>query len=902
MTETNGLNGSEMPDLVTGDDMMGADGFTDGEAGPVEVDADAPISHVVARGSRQSEAASAKGAFVYDEANDEGLDYRRRYRGLIGVSSKVPIRDRSVLSLVYTPGVAEACLAINEDPRRSFDLTCRGNTVAILTDGSDLFGREKGPVEAEIPVAEGKSVIFKTFAGIDAFPICLDTNESSEIVETGISLSPTFGAICLDDISSPRAFTIADNLDKAADIPVFSNQHHGTAILVLGALFNALKVVGKKLGDVRVVMSGAGIAGIGVARLLTRAGVRNLVVCDRAGAIYRYRPERMNWAKAYVAKETNLEQRSGSLREMLVGADVFIGLSTGDIVDEDMIRSMAPDPIVLPLAVPHPEILPEAARAGGARVVATGRSDYPNTMDVSLVFPGVFRGLLDSGARSIRLRMMIYAAQALAGMVEDDELHADYIVPRIFDFRVAPAIAAAVVRGAIEAGEATREITPEEVYENTRRFVYEGRLDPARPSVRSGMTSFREEAIDLRERHRGILEVRSKIPIRDHHILNLLYLPPRALVPAHVIRDNPSKVDELTARGNLVAIVTDGSAVLGLGDIGPQAALPVMEGKAVLFQTLAGVEAFPVTLATRDPDEIVRVITSIAPSFGGINLEDISAPRCFEIEDRLREKLDMPIFHDDQHGTAIVVVAGLLNAAKLRKSEIGDLRIVINGAGAAGIAVARLLTQLGAGDVIVCDRRGAIYRDRSGPLDASKRRIAEITNRQVCTGPLSEALEGADVFIGLSAPGTLTVDMIKGMAKDPIIFALANPNPEISPNLAHEAGALAVATGRSDYPNQVNNSLAFPGVFRGALDVKARTISDEMKIAAAHAIADLVPEHQLSREFLIPDSLDLRVASRVAAAVARVAQEQGLARNDVDPALIESRARDLVYEGTIALS
>lgn len=888
-----------VPNGPPADGLMGADGFSEDE--PREIDFDAPLSHVVARGSASGSGKAAPDAFVYDE-NDEGLDYRRRYRGLIGVSSKVPIRDRSILSLVYTPGVAEACMAIKEDPRRSFDLTCRGNTVAILTDGSDLFGREGGPVEAEIPIAEGKSVIFKTFAGIDAFPMCLSTTDTNMIVETGMAISPTFGAICLDDISSPRAFTIADNLDKAADIPVFSNQHHGTAILVLGALYNALKVAGKKLEDVTVVMSGAGIAGIGVARLLTRAGVRKLVVCDRAGAIHRYRPDRMNWAKAYVAKETNDQQRSGSLEEMMKDADVFIGLSTGDIVTEKMVRSMAPDPIVFALAVPQPEILPDVARAGGARVVATGRSDYQNTMDVSLVFPGFFRGLLDSGARNIRLRMMIYAAQALAGMVRDDELHAEYIVPRIFDFRVAPAVASAVVRGAIEAGEATRDVTPEQVFENTRRFVYEGRLDPARPSVRAEKTSFREEAIDLRERHRGILEIRSKIPIRDHHILNLLYVPPRALVPAHVIRDDPSKVNELTAKGNLVAIVTDGSAVLGLGDIGPQAAMPVMEGKAVLFQTLAGVEAFPVTLASRDPDEIVDVVKAIAPSFGGINLEDISAPRCFEIEERLRAELDLPVFHDDQHGTAIVVSAGLLNAAKLRGCEIKDLRIVINGAGAAGIAVAKLLSALGAADVIICDRSGAIHRDRTERMDHSKRAISELTNHDCRAGSLTDVLPGVDVFIGLSAPGTLTPEMIRTMAKDPIIFALANPTPEITPHLAHEAGALAVATGRSDYPNQINNSLAFPGVFRGALDVKATAISDDMKIAAAYAIAELVTDAQLSPEFLIPDSLDLRVAARVAAAVARSAQEHGLARDMIDPAEIEARTRDLVYEGTISLA
>jgi len=832
--------------------------------------------------------------------DDEGLDYRRRYRGLIGVASKVPIRDRSVLSLVYTPGVADACLAIRDDPLRSLDLTCRGNTVAILTDGSDIFGREQGPPESAIPLAEAKSVMFKTFAGIDAFPVCLSTQDVAEIVETGVAISPTFGAICLDDISSPRAFTIADNLDKAADIPIFSNQHHGTAILVLGALINALKVVGKDLGDVRVVLSGAGIAGIGVARLLTRAGVRNLVVCDRAGAIYRYRPDRMNWAKAYVARETNPEMRQGSLADMLANADIFVGLSSGDIVTGEMVRTMAPDPVVFALAVPVPEVDPEAARAGGARVIATGRSDYPNQMDVSLVFPGFFRGLLDSGAPNIRLRMMLGAAQALAAMVPDTQLHADNIVPNIFDFLVAPAIAAAVVRGAIDSGEALRDVTPEQVFAKTRRYVYEGRFEPARSSIGVEGRTLKEQAIDLRERHHGILEVRSKIPIRDHHILNTLYVPPKALVPAHVIRDDPSQVTRLTAKGNLVAIVTDGSAVLGLGDIGPQAALPVMEGKAVLFQTLAGVEAFPICLASRDPDEVVRNVIAIAPSFGGINLEDIAAPRCFEIEEKLREALDMPVFHDDQHGTAIVVLAAMLNAAKLRSCGLGDLRIVINGAGAAGVAVARLLHVVGAADVIVCDRQGAIHRDRPG-LEASKRSLAEITNRDNKPGSLADVLPGADVFIGLSAPGTLTGDMIRTMAPDPMIFALANPTPEITPDEAKAAGAFAIATGRSDYANQVNNSLAFPGVFRGALDVRARTISDEMKIAAAHAIAGLVAPDKLTPEFLIPDSLDLRVAPRVAAAVARVAQETGLAREMIDPAAIEMRCRDLVYEGTIAL-
>jgi malate dehydrogenase (oxaloacetate-decarboxylating) len=840
---------------------------------------------------------------VLDELEklDEGLEYRRRYRGLIGVHSKVPIRDRAILSLIYTPGVAEACLEISRDPLASYDLTCRGNTVAILTDGSDIFGRERGPAEAALPIAEGKSVIFKTFAGVDAFPICLDTNDPGEIIQTGIAITPTFGALCIDDISTPRAFTVLDHLEKAVDIPVFSNQHHGTAVLVLGGLLNALKVVGKKLDEIGVVISGAGIAGIGVARLLTRAGVKNLVVCDRAGAIYRYRAERMNWAKAYVAKETNQDLRKGSLATMLHGADVFIGLSSGNIVSEETVRAMAPDPIVFALAVPQPEIDPIVARAAGAKVVATGRSDFPNTMDVSLVFPGVFRGLLDSRARNIRLRMLLGAAQALAGMVRPDELHADYVVPRIFDFRVAPAVAAAVVRAAIDAGEASREVLPEDVAERTRRYVYEGRLFPAAPSARSENRTFKEEAIDLRRRHGGVLEIHSKIPIRDHHILNLLYVPPAALVPAHVIRDDPSQVTELTSKGNLVAIVTDGSAVLGLGDIGPQAALPVMEGKAVLFRSLAGVEAFPICLAARDPDEIVKIVTMLSPSFGGINLEDISAPRCFEIEQKLRDRLTMPVFHDDQHGTAIIVTAALLNAAKLRGSAFPSLRITINGGGAAGIAVTKLLLALGVGEIVICDRAGAIYEGRGENMDFSKLEIARLTNKEQRTGSLGEVIAGSDIFIGLSAGGALTPEMVRAMAPNPIVFALANPVPEISPELAKEAGALAVATGRSDYPNQVNNSLAFPGVFRGALDIKARGVNDEMKIAAAHAIAELVEPDELTAEYLIPDSLDLRVPPAVAAAVAKAAIDTGMAQVLLDPREVEARCRDLVYEGTRSL-
>ncbi len=836
-----------------------------------------------------------KSVYLIDEQN-EALDYRRRFRGLIGVASKVPIRDRSMLALVYTPGVAEACLEINRDPLLSFDLTSRGNTVAIITDGSDLFGFGDGPPEAALPILEARSVLFKTFAGVDAFPICMAERDPFKIVEAALALTPTFGAICLDNISAPNSFTIADHLEKGASIPVFNNQHHGSAILVLGALINALKVVDKRMDDVRVVISGAGVSGIGVARLLHRVGVRDIVVCDRAGAIYPYRPERMNWAKVYLAKETNPERRQGSLADMLRGADVFIGVSTGDIVTGDMISTMAKDPIVFSLAVPTPEVSPAEARAAGAAVVATGRSDFPNMMDISLVFPGVFRGLLDSRARNIRLRTLVYAAEAMAGMVPADELHADNVVPRIFDYQVAPAIAAAVVRAAIETGEAGREVDPDTVAEDLRRFVYEGNLHTwTVPHKRP--TSKREEALDLRRRHQGVLEIRSKIPIKDHHILNLLYLPPAALAPVAEIQENPLSVYDLTVKGNLVAIVTDGSAVLGLGDIGPQAALPVMEGKAVLFQSLAGVEAFPICLAERDPARIVEIVAAIAPSFGGINLEDISAPRCFEIETALKERLQLPVFHDDQHGTGVVVLAALINTLKLRGTPMNEVKIVINGAGSAGIAVAKMLLLVGVDDIILCDRHGIIYRGRKEGQNQTKEEIARITNKNDMHGALSEALQGADVFIGLSAAGACTKEMVRSMAPNPIIFALANPEPEIMPDEAREAGAFVVATGRSDFPNQVNNSLAFPGIFRGALDAKAIDINEEMKLAAAQAIADLVDPKELNVDWVMPEALDLRVPPAVAAAVARAAVETGVARVQVDPDEVAARTREILYEG-----
>lgn len=832
----------------------------------------------------------------------EALDYRRRYRGVIGVASKVSIKDRSILSLVYTPGVAEPCVAIARDSDLSFDLTSRGNTVAIVTDGSALFGLGASPPEASLPVLEGRSVLFKTFAGIDAFPICLGTRDIQQIVHTLYSLAPTFGAIAIESMTAPYSFTVADHLEKALNIPVFSNQHHGAAVVVLAGLYNALKVVGKRIQEVKIVVNGAGVAGIGAARVLVRAGAKEVIVCDRIGALYTYRPGGMDWAKSYVSKETNPEQRRGSLADVLAGADVFVGLSGGNTLSAEMVGTMADGAIVFALATPTPEIYPDEARRGGARVVATSHSDYPNQLDIALAFPGIFRGLLDSRARGINMAILTGAARALANSVREDRLHADHIVPYIFDFRVAPAIAAAVVRAASESGEARRDVDPTQEAERTRRTVYEG-VTPNTSSDRrlpAGATP-RERAMNLRRRFGGMLEIKSKVPIKDHHILNMLYVPPAAIAPAEAIRRDPMQVYELTAKGNLVAIVTDGSAVLGLGDIGPQAALPVMEGKAVLFSTLGGVEAFPICLAARHPDEIVEIVKAIAPTFGGINLEDIAAPRCFEIETRLQAALDIPVFHDDQHGTAVVVLAGLINALKLAEKSLAEVRIAINGTGAAGIAVAKLLLAVGAGDIVLCDRLGAVYSGRERGMNQFKEEIAARTNKDRLAGSLADVARGADVIVGLSAPGAITTSMVASMAKNPIVFALANPVPEIEPCDAKAAGALVVATGRSDHPNQVNNSLAFPGIFRGALDAKARGINEAMTVAAAHAIADLVPPAQLHADFIMPESLSYLVPPKVAAAVAMAARETGVARAAVDPDEIEHHAREVLYEGAPAI-
>ena len=388
---------------------------------------------------------------------------------------------------------------------------------------------------------------------------------------------------------------------------------------------------------------------------------------------------------------------------------------------------------------------------------------------------------------------------------------------------------------------------------------------------------YAKESLRLHGQWKGKIEVIATVPVKTKEDLSLAYTPGVA-EPCLAIQKDISKSYDLTRRHNLCLVVTDGSAVLGLGDIGPEAGMPVMEGKCVLFKAFGGVDAFPLCVKTKDVDEFVETVYNISGSFGGINLEDIAAPRCFEIERKLKEKCDIPIFHDDQHGTAVITLAGLINALKVVGKDIGSIKVAVNGAGAAAIAVTKLLISAGLRNVTLCDRTGIIFKGREKGMNWIKSEMAEITNPEGLKGSLADAMKGADVFIGVSAPNSVTQDMVRSMAKDPIIFACANPTPEIFPDDAKAAGAKVISTGRSDFPNQINNVLAFPGIFRGAFDVRANDINEAMKVAASHALADLVEPDKLGPDYIIPTAFDPRVGPAVSKAVAEAARKSGIAR------------------------
>ncbi|MFB5663587.1 NADP-dependent malic enzyme [Alteribacillus sp. HJP-4] len=406
------------------------------------------------------------------------------------------------------------------------------------------------------------------------------------------------------------------------------------------------------------------------------------------------------------------------------------------------------------------------------------------------------------------------------------------------------------------------------------------------------MPTTREEALHIHRVNQGKLESKSKVPVKNSRDLSLAYSPGVA-EPCKEIFDDKQKVYEYTMKGNMVAVVSNGTAVLGLGNIGAEASLPVMEGKAVLFKSFAGVDAFPICLDTTNVDEMVQSVKLMQPTFGGVNLEDIAAPDCFIIEERLKKETNIPVFHDDQHGTAIVTAAGLINALKLSGKSLSEAKVIINGAGSAGIAIIKLLLKLGVRDVILCDSKGAIYEGRSFGMNDVKAEMAKLTNKDRAEGRLEDVIHGTDVFIGVSVAGALTTEMVHAMNDNPIIFAMANPDPEIMPDVAKEAGVKVIGTGRSDFPNQVNNVLAFPGIFRGALDVNATIINEEMKKAAVYAIAELIEESELTEEYVIPAPFDGRVAPAVASAVAKAAMETGVARKEVDPEVIAEKTRRL---------
>ena len=405
--------------------------------------------------------------------------------------------------------------------------------------------------------------------------------------------------------------------------------------------------------------------------------------------------------------------------------------------------------------------------------------------------------------------------------------------------------------------------------------------------------TLRDEALEMHRRNQGKLEVTPKVQVTNKEELSLAYSPGVA-EPCKEIHEDSRKVFEYTMKGNTVAVVTDGTAVLGLGNIGAEASIPVMEGKAVLFKSFSGIDGVPIALNTTDTDDIVNTVKLLEPNYGGINLEDISAPRCFEIEERLKKETKIPVFHDDQHGTAIVTVAGMINALRIVDKDLSDIKVVLNGAEAAGMAIVKLLYSYGVRDMIMCDSKGAIFEGRAFGMNDTKAYVAKWTNREKIEGSLNDVIRDADVFIGVSVADLLTKEMVESMADDPIIFAMANPNPEIQPDVAKAAGAKVIGTGRSDFPNQINNVLAFPGIFRGALDVEATQINEAMKQAAVEAIANLINPEELNPDYCIPGPFDKRVAPSVAREVAKAAMESGVARNDMDP--------EEIYEKTMKLT
>jgi malate dehydrogenase (oxaloacetate-decarboxylating) len=835
----------------------------------------------------------------------EVLRHYRRGRGLLAVRGKIPIRDESMMGLVYGPALSTTCQEIMDNPAAAWSCTIRGSAVAIVTDGSSVLSYGDAGASAALPVMEGKAVLCKTLAALDALPICLDERNPVRMAQIIRCLSPTFGAIAIEDIASPRSFELYEALDAMSDadlpVPFLFNDMQGVCAIVLAALRNAARIVNKDLDGLRAVITGAGGAGISVARFLRRAGLPDTILCDRNGILRPGRDAHMNRFKEAAARDFNPHGTAGDIGDAMRGADVLIGLSAARTVTPTMIRTMAPRSIVLALATPEPEIDPDEAREAGAAVVLTGGANYRHGLNVALAFPGILRGVMDSRATRVYDEMLIAAADAIAGLIPEKEIGPERIVPRVLDLRVGPAVARAVANAAVALGVAAEDVNPEEIGEQVRHLVYEGDMAlleaPSRQGERGQPRSRGEESLELHRRYRGAVAVVSKLPLKDETTLGIIASPGVA-EPVRRIIEDPMAVWEYSTRGNLVAVVSDGSAVMSLGPAGPLAALPMVEGKCALLKLFAGIEAMPLCVDARDAAEVEAVVRALAPTLGGILMEGIATASGFEIERHLRQSTDIPVFHDAQHGTAVVVLAALLNAARLTGRSLADIEAVISGAGAGGAAVARLLLAAGVADVVLCDARGVLYEGRPG-LNPEKQVLAARTNREGVRGGLADAVRGRSLFVGLSRGGILTPDMVREMAERPIVFALATPIPEIAPEAALGAGAAVVASSRVDRPNYLSNLLAFPGILRGALDVAARDIDDAMNIAAAHALADVVPDYDLTPRSILPRPLEFQGVPEVAQAVARSAIDSGLARRPVDPRLIYERTRDYLYGGAL---
>jgi malate dehydrogenase (oxaloacetate-decarboxylating) len=839
-----------------------------------------------------SSAPTAATASVEESKNLDGIALRRKHQGLLSISVKVPVRDAETLSIVYTPGVAQPCLEIQANPLLSFDYTMRGNMIAVLSDGSSVYGLGNAGAQASIPMLETKSVLYKTLAGIDAFPIAIDTTDVDQFVETVRQLAPTFGGFHLDGIQAPHCYEIEEKLKRALNLPVMYGEH-STAVVVSAALMNALRVVDKRMEDVTVVIHGAGPSGTATARLLRRLGVKTMKICDEYGRIATNRMHGMNWLKSELSRHTNPHDEHASLEDCLKGADVYIGFKDNVRLHPDAIKAMAPNAVVFAMSLPTAEITYAEAKAAGAAVVATQLSSWPNALSVSMAYPGIFRGALDVRATRISSRMLMAATLALAGMVDDDALHAENILPTLVSAPVAATVSRSVAQAAIMTGLAQVHRSPQSVERRVLQYLEQGSAAWNKPEQALPTDAkASDKAMELRRRYQGVIEISTQVPVSSQVVYDKVYSQPQAVKACQAIQNSVEALYELTCKRNLVAVITDGSAVLGLGNIGPGAGLPVMEGKGVLFKAFGGVEALPICLQTQSVDELLASIKALTPIFGGINLEDISAPRCFELEERLIAETDIPIFHDDQHGTAVVAVAAILNAVKAVGKTMDQVRIVVNGAGASALSVSNLLLKSGVKDIVICDTKGAIYQGRPVGMNLFKEKIAALTNLTGKQGSLTDMMVGADIFIGLSVPNAVSQDMVRSMAQDAIILAMANPTPEIMPDDARAAGAKIIATGRSDFPNQVNNCLAFPGIFRGALDVRASRINDEMKLAAAKAISQAVSAEEVAQGIIIPSIFDMTVAPLVAHAVAQAAIDTGVARRaEVSPARIADSLR-----------